>query len=94
MNFEEISRPLFGRYNTLLICRAVATLPKDQFSAGELRTLTNVAGPGITRELKALSDAGLVLSRSRRGDYERVGETCFWTFVLDFTDELERRAGG
>lgn len=94
MNFEDASKALFGRAKTLLICAAISDMPKDEFTTAELRALTNASGPDITRELKTLASIGVILRRSRRGDYERVSGSCFWRFVPEFLAEQTRREGG
>ena len=49
--------------------------------------LDGVKSDAVSKELSKLRAVGLVRSRSRSGDYERVEETCYWEFIEELSTE-------
>ena len=76
---EERSSALFGRHHAIRVFAAIARLPKPDFTSGEVQMLCGAPNPAISKELKKLVRAGLLVQTSRRGNYERVDEArVFW----------------
>ena len=87
VEIERVSELLFGRYQALSIYTAIAGLAKPEFTTGEVASLTGVALPVCSKELRRLSELGAVRSVSRRGAYERVSERPFWLAVGLLADD-------
>lgn len=78
---EEISDALFGRYQALATYDTIARLAKPEFATREVATLAGIPTPAVSKELARLVGLGVIRSVSRRGEYERVDETEFWTAI-------------
>lgn len=81
MDSSGKSDALFGRYQALDIYRAVANMPKPEFTTGMVAKVANLPVSACSRELARLAKLGLVRPVSRKGDYERMDSSCFWSFV-------------
>ena len=79
---NEQSNTLFGRYQALRVYAAVAQLGKPEFSAGQISSMTGVAGGAVSKELAKLVLLQVIESTSRRGDYRRLDIPSFWEAVL------------
>lgn len=75
------SELLFGRYQALAIYGAIARLPKPEFTTGQIATATDVAPATCSKELARLERLGVVVRRSRRGDFERLDADAFWEMI-------------
>jgi len=85
---DERSGILFGRYQAIRIHAVIARLPKAEFTTGQVaQLLDGVKSDAVSKELSKLRAVGLVRSRSRSGDYERVEETCYWEFIEELSTE-------
>jgi len=85
---DECSNQLFGRFDALALYLAIAALPKEAFTTGELAKITEVGSPTISKELGRLKSLGLVKSMGRRGQYERC-PSCFWALVEELVVEWD-----
>ena len=86
VDLESRSSQLFGRYDALTLYLAIASLPKEGFSTGEVVALTGVLAPTVSKELGRLCSLGFVRPRGRRGQFERCSSS-FWTFVQELGEE-------
>jgi len=75
---DRRSDQFLGRYQALRVYDAIGKFQKDEFTAGELRGVTDVPGPVISRELSRLVELGVIERASRRGDYVRRPGHAFW----------------
>jgi DNA-binding transcriptional regulator GbsR (MarR family) len=88
VDIEALSRELFGRCDSLALFFAIASLPKESFSTGELVALTGVHRPTVSKELGRLCSLGFVKLIGRRGNFERCSSS-FWAFVQELEEEWE-----
>lgn len=84
-----MSEGLFGRYQAISIYRAIAKAIKPEFTTGMIASTSGAPISACSRELDRLKKLGLVRQTSRKGDYERLDSTCFWTFIEEFSRECE-----
>jgi DNA-binding transcriptional regulator GbsR (MarR family) len=87
MDVDEISEDLFGRYQALRLYMSIARLAKDEFSTGQIASITGISSPSISKELARLDRLGFIKRTSRRGDYQRITASAFWSFVSGISDE-------
>ena len=81
MDTERRSELLFGRYQALDVYRAIARLPKAEFTTGQIAAATDVPIAACSKELARLENLGVVVRRSRKGEYERRDPAVFWDVV-------------
>lgn len=82
MDTEKASDLLFGRHQALGVYSAIARLTKSEFTTGQIASASDVPVGVCSKELTRLETLGVVVRRSRRGDYERRDEAVFWA-VMD-----------
>lgn len=75
------SELLFGRYQALAVYAAIARLTKPEFTTGQLASIADVPPTVCSKELARLERLGVVIRRSRRGDFERRDPDVFWEVV-------------
>jgi hypothetical protein len=88
VDIDARSNLLFGRYEALRICAAIARLPKPEFTTGQVAKVAGIESNKCSKELGKLRQLGLVRSTSRRGDYSR-SESAFWSLVDHLAAEWE-----
>lgn len=81
MDTGPFSDLLFGRYQALAVYRSIARLPKSEFTTGQIALAAGVSPAACSKELARLEKLGVVVRRSRRGDYERKDSAIFWVVV-------------
>lgn len=81
MDTGSLSDLLFGRYQALAVYRTIARLPKSEFTTGQIASAADVSTAACSKELARLEKLGVVVRRSRRGDYERKDSAVFWVVV-------------
>ena len=89
MDTGPLSDLLFGRYQALAVYRTIARLPKAEFTTGHVAAASAVSPAACSKELTRLEKLGVVIRRSRRGDYERVDSAVFWLVVDDLASAWE-----
>jgi hypothetical protein len=89
VDIERMSNLLFGRYQALQLYATVARLSKPEFTTGELAALTRLPPAACSKELGRLTDLRMLRIVSRRGEYERDDQSCFWRFIDELASEWE-----
>jgi DNA-binding transcriptional ArsR family regulator len=86
VTLEDRSNRIFGRYDALCVYAVIAGLTKEQFTTGEVVKLSDVDRSAVSKELKRLTEVGLLHAASRRGDYERQ-PSAFWALAAALHSE-------
>jgi hypothetical protein len=87
MDLEGMSDHLFGRYQALTMYSALARLAKPEFTTGQVSVVTGLPTAVCSKELSRLTAMNLVRMVSRRGEYERNDDSCFWMVMAELASE-------
>lgn len=85
MDIDARSRVLTGRFEAVRLWSAIGRFAKPEFTTGDLASITDVSSTTCSKELKKLTEAGLLNATSRRGNYSR-NESDFWSLANTLAD--------
>lgn len=85
MDVDARSQVLTGRFEAIRLWSAISRFTKPEFTTGQLASITGVSSTTCSKELKKLTEVGLISPISRRGNYAR-NESDFWPLVDALAD--------
>lgn len=85
MDTDARSQVLTGRFEAIRLWSAIGRFAKPEFTTGELASITEVSSTTCSKELKKLTEVGLLKAISRRGNYSR-NESDFWSLASALDD--------
>lgn len=85
MDIDARSQILTDRFEAIRLWSAIGRFTKPEFTTGELASITEVSSTTCSKELKKLTEVGLLKAISRRGNYFH-NESDFWSLAGAFAD--------
>jgi DNA-binding transcriptional regulator GbsR (MarR family) len=85
VDIDDRSQVLTGRFEAIRLWSAIGRFTKPEFTTGELASITEVSSTTCSKELKKLTEVGLLKAISRRGNYSR-NESDFWSLAGALAD--------